>query len=178
MLCPKPKDIYAQVVLSGRGRHWFAAHVFAFLDELTQPVSGHERLFCKRSRAAQCRFFLKMIQARERSARATDRHRGKLLRVYKWYQYVSIKLPLPLLPPLFVCLPPAAQPSPGRSNVLGLRLPSDRVTLRRNDGTEVIAIDQTTLMAFLYPLPPFLKPSFRISPPTLSSHASFFIGPW
>lgn len=55
-------------------------------------------------------------------------------------------------------LPSPGKPSPGRSNVLGLRLPSDRVTLRRNDGTEVIAIDQTTLMAFLYPLPPFLQP--------------------
>lgn len=96
-----------------------------------------------------------------------QRHRGKLLRVYKWYQYVSIKPSVPPChpSPLILVLPPNAQPSPGRSNVLGLRLPCDRVTLRRNDGTEVIAIDQTTLTASLYPLPPFLRGPFPPPPP-------------
>lgn len=81
--------------------------------------------------------------------------------------------PFLLLRPLTLVVPPlAAQPSPGRSNVLGLRLPCDRVTLRRNDGTEVIAIDQTTLTVSLYPLPPFLRSSLSISPAPPVANAS------
>lgn len=95
------------------------------------------------------------------------------------YPLSSPSLP-PSHPPslTLVVPPPAAQPSPGRSNVLGLRLPCDRVTLRQNDGTEVIAIDQTTLTASLYPLPPFLlvpPPPLDISR-TLVANAS--LAPW
>lgn len=87
------------------GRRWFVAHVFAFLGELTPGVFG-TKVFANVCVWHNAASFSKWYQPKNDPARATKRHRGKLLRVYKWYQYVSIK---PSLPPF---LPPSSSYHP------------------------------------------------------------------